>query len=144
MKKVLRLECGNVVRIKLNTSTTTSFKLCTFNLDTILFMTIYFSTAQIEKLQPYTLAERRMIIEMANNKLQAPEKLVINLLKLLILIPPFIALARIDSWWLLLPVFALLIGYFFIMRPVSFWFIDKHLDGAIKQFERQSALNKEA
>jgi len=100
-------------------------------------MTIYFSTAQIEKLQPYTIAERRMIIEMANNKLQAPEKLIINILKLLVLIPPFIVLARIDSWYLMLPVFALLVGYFLIMRPISFWFINKHLDGAIKQFDRQ-------
>ena len=101
-------------------------------------MAFYFSTAQIKQLQPYSLAERRLIIEMANNKLQAPEKLAINLLKLCVLIPPFIALARIDSWWLLLPVFALLLGYFFIMRPVTFWFINKHLDSAIKQFERQA------
>ncbi|GLX81324.1 DUF6170 family protein [Thalassotalea eurytherma] len=99
-------------------------------------MTIYFSTAQIKELAPYSLAERRKIIELANNKLQAPEKLAINLLKLLVLIPPFIALARIDSWWLMLPIFALLAGYFLVMRPVSFWFIDKHLAGAIKQFER--------
>lgn len=99
-------------------------------------MKFYFSSADVTQLASFSPVERRQIIEMAASKLAAPEKLLLNIIKLLILIPPFIMLARIDSWWLFLPLVLLLVGYFVIVRPITLYFVVKHIDEAIKQFKR--------
>lgn len=97
-------------------------------------MKFYFSSANIRELDRFSVREKRQIIELAVNQLQAPEKLLLNIIKLFILIPPFILLARIDSWWSLLPIILFLSGYFIFVRPITLWFAVKHIDTAIKKF----------
>ena len=101
-------------------------------------MKIYFSSNQFSELQSFDFKQRQTIIEMAKNKLTAPAKLLLNILKLLILIPPFILLARIDSWLFFIPIALLLVGYFIILRPISLMFIKKHLSSAVVQFNKNN------
>lgn len=102
-------------------------------------MAIFFSSKNIPALQPYSLAERRAILAIAADKLITPEKLVLNIIKLLILIPPFIMMARMDSWLFILPLGFVLVAYFAVMKPIGLNFQLKYLDKAIKQFEAHQA-----
>lgn len=99
-------------------------------------MSILFSSNNLPELGNYSLQDRQYILALASEKLITPQKLVLNIIKLLILIPPFIMLARLDSWWLFAPLCFVLIGYFLIMRPISLYFIKQHLPAAIKKFEK--------
>lgn len=100
-------------------------------------MPIIFSSNNLSQLKDYSMKERQVILSMASDKLITPQKLVINIIKLLILIPPFIMVARLDSWMLFLPLIFVLAGYFLIMRPINLYFLKQHLSQAINQFERQ-------
>ncbi len=105
-------------------------------------MAFIFSSNDISVLQSYSLKERQQILALANQKLITPQKLVLNLIKLAILIPPFIMVARLDNWLLFLPLIFVLAGYFLVMRPISLLFAIKHLPKAIKDFERNYQLDK--
>ncbi|WP_371377787.1 DUF6170 family protein [Thalassotalea aquiviva] len=100
-------------------------------------MKLYFSTNQIAELEPFSFAERQQIMAIASSKLTPLAKLILNLIKLAILIPPFMMLAYIDSWWFVLPLVGVLIGYMLILRPVSLLFLHKHIPSAIKVFKQQ-------
>ncbi|NMP14816.1 MULTISPECIES: DUF6170 family protein [unclassified Thalassotalea] len=103
-------------------------------------MKFYFSSNQFEQLQDFNFAEKQQIIELANNKMPAPAKVTLNILKLLILIPPFLLLARVDSWMFVLPLLLVLVCYFVILRPVSLMFLGKYIDEAVAQFKRRQQL----
>lgn len=83
------------------------------------------------------MQERQIILSMASDKLITPQKVVINIIKLLVLVPPFIMLARLDSWALFIPLIFVLVGYFLVMRPINLMFIRSHLPKAIALFERK-------
>ncbi|MDN3651663.1 DUF6170 family protein [Thalassotalea ponticola] len=100
-------------------------------------MKFYFSSNQFEQLKDFNFAEKQQIIELANHKMTAPTKLLLNILKLLILIPPFMLLARVDSWLFVLPLILLLVCYFVILRPLSLMFLSQHIDEAVAQFKRR-------
>lgn len=99
-------------------------------------MKLYFSSNHFEQLQRFNFKERQQIIELANNKLPATSKFVLNLLKLFLLIPPFLLIAKVDSWLIVLPLLLVLAMYFVVLKPISLWFISKYLDKAIRQFEQ--------
>jgi len=90
-------------------------------------MTIYFSSNQIPELKPYSLKQRQEILAQARTKLTTPEKLLLNLIKLAMLIPPFIFLARLEFLLLGASLAAVAVVYFLVMRPASLMFISKHL-----------------
>ena len=98
-------------------------------------MAFYLSPQKIPVLADYKIHERNAILTIAANKLSAPEKFVINILKLALLIPAFLWMATLNSWLIILPIMILFCSYYFIMRPVSLWFIYKHLNSAIKQYQ---------
>lgn len=97
-------------------------------------MAIIFSSNNLPELQQYSVKERQQILAIASNKLVTPQKLILNLIKLFILIPPFIMIARLDTWLLFIPLIFVLVGYFVLMRPISLYFLRAHLPNAIKQF----------
>lgn len=99
-------------------------------------MAILFSSNDLAELTHYSVKERQIILALAADKLITPQKLILNLIKLFILIPPFILLARLDGWLMFMPIVLMLAGYFALMRPISLYFLRKHLGKAIKQFER--------
>ena len=95
-----------------------------------------FSSNNIPELAEYSIKERQQILAIASGKLITPQKLILNIIKLCVLIPPFIMLARLDNWLLFLPLAFFLGGYFLIMKPISMFFIKKHITKAITQFEK--------
>jgi hypothetical protein len=95
----------------------------------------YFSSHHIEQLNGYSFKEKQQLLNLAQSRLTAPEKFILNLLKLLLLIPPFWWLAQLNSWFMLLPVVFLLLVYFLLLRPLSLSFSARHLASAIKGFE---------
>lgn len=99
-------------------------------------MAIILSSNNLPELSNYSVKQRQSILAIASEKLITPQKLILNIIKLFVLFPPFIILARLDSWLLFLPLGFVLIGYFLVMRPISLYFLRKHLPKAIKQFEK--------
>lgn len=81
-----------------------------------------FSTNQIKELDGFSVQERQQIVAEAMNKLTVPQKLVLNLIKLALLIPPFIYLARQEWGTLALTIAISALGYLIIMKPVAFKF----------------------
>lgn len=102
-------------------------------------MTIIFSSNNLPELQQYSVKERQQILAIASNKLITPQKLILNLIKLFILIPPFIMIARLDTWLLFAPLIFVLVGYFLLMRPISLYFLRSHLPKAIQKFNKNQS-----
>lgn len=96
---------------------------------------MYFSSNQITELDKYSTQEKRQILLLAMAKLTVPEKFILNMIKLCLLIPPFLLLANLmmlEFAGVLVLVFA---AYVIIMRPLSLKFASNHLAKAIKSFE---------
>ena len=91
-------------------------------------MTLYFSSKNIPALQKLTPQERREAIKKAENKFTAPEKLLLNLIKLGILVPMFLSLVWLSGWQLILPPVIALGGYFLIYRVITLVLINKKLN----------------
>jgi len=89
------------------------------------------NTKNITELQGLNFRDRMAVIRRATDMLDQPKKLVLNLLKLAILIPPFMAIARATSFaeaagW----GFSLLVVYPLLTRPVTFSLIKPNLHKA--------------
>lgn len=96
-----------------------------------------FSSKNIPQLANYSFKEKHQILQIAGEKITTPQKLILNLIKLCVLVPPFIMFARYEGVMLILPG-ALLVGaYFLIMRPSTLYFQHKHIDKALLQFNQQ-------
>lgn len=105
-------------------------------------MPIYFSSNQLPALSRFQFKERQQIIALAINELKTPEKLILNLIRLAFLIPVFLFLAKYQSIWFFVSLFVSLAAYFFVMRPITFYFIEKYLIKAIsKHQQNQSSVN---
>jgi hypothetical protein len=97
-------------------------------------MAFIFSTNKLVELENYTLHQRQQILTLAASKLTAPEKFVLNILKLLMLVPPFLFMAQLEGIFFIISLFSFLAIYFILLRPVSLIFTRKYLKIAIKQF----------
>lgn len=89
------------------------------------------NTKNIQELQGLNFRDRMSVIRRATDMLDQPKKLVLNLLKLAILIPPFMAIARATTFvegagWAV----SLLIVYPLLTRPVTFSLIKGNLPKA--------------
>ncbi len=90
-------------------------------------MTIYFSSKNIPELSRYSIKERQEILAKAMLKLTVPEKLTLNLLKLMMLIPPFLFLARQEWGNFVFTATLVLLMHFFIIKPIRYFICRKHL-----------------
>jgi hypothetical protein len=99
-------------------------------------MTIYFSSNKIPELTPYNIQQRQVILAIAQTKLSAPEKFVLNVIKLMLLIPPFLFIANLQGLAVLASLAAVLIAYFLLLRPIMLIFSVKHLNNAINQYKK--------
>ena len=91
-------------------------------------MKLYFSTKQIPQLQHLSLTQRLAAIQLAQNKLIGPEKLLLNVLKMLIVIPVFIFIVQTATDWMAIA-WALLVTllYPMLVKPVQFGLCAKHI-----------------
>jgi hypothetical protein len=99
-----------------------------------LLMAFIFSTKKLSELECFSLQERQQILTLAASKLTAPEKFVLNILKLIMLVPPFLFMAQLEGVLFVISIFSVLVIYFILLRPVSLIFTRKYLSTAIKQF----------
>lgn len=99
-------------------------------------MAVIFSSNKLSELKNYTLTQRQQILALAANKLTAPEKFILNVLKLFMLVPPFLFLAQLEGIFFIASLMSVLIIYFILLRPVSLFFTRKYLSTAIKQFDK--------
>ena len=99
-------------------------------------MTIYFSANKIPALSPYNIQQRQAILALAQTKLSAPEKFVLNIIKLVLLIPPFIYIANLQGVEIIISIIIVLISYFLLLRPIMLFFSLKHLNNAIIQYKK--------
>jgi len=86
------------------------------------------NSRNVPELAGLNFRERMVVIRRATDMLETPKKLVLNLLKLAVLVPPFMAIARANSiveglGWAI----ALIVIYPLITRPVTFSFIRANL-----------------
>jgi len=102
----------------------------------MLQMAFIFSTNKLPELENFTLMQRQQILALAAAKLTAPEKFVLNILKLFMLVPPFLFLAQLDGIFFVFSLFGVLAIYFILLRPISLIFTRKYLCAAIKQFNK--------
>jgi len=96
-----------------------------------------FSTNQIPELQTFSIKERQALMAIANTKLTVPEKLILNLIKLCLIIPPFMYLSAKDVVGFVIALVLVLSAYAFIMRPIALMFARKNIASAIKKFEAE-------
>ena len=99
-------------------------------------MAFIFSTNKLPELENFTLRQRQQILALAAKKLTAPEKFVLNILKLLMLVPPFLFLAQLEGILFVFSLFSVLAVYFILLRPISLLFTRKYLIATIKQFNK--------
>ena len=85
---------------------------------------------------PYSMQQRQTILALAQTKLSAPEKLLLNIIKLMLLIPPFLFIANLQGLAIVISITAVLIAYFILLRPIMLHFTIKHLHSAINQYKK--------
>lgn len=100
-------------------------------------MQFYFSTRNIPGLSGLPLADRMRLLERAAKKLTVPEKTVLNILKLLVIVPAFTLLLRVAADWTSL-LWALLVFmlYPIIVKPVQYSLSAKYLE-SLSQKDKQ-------
>jgi len=91
-------------------------------------MRLYFSTKKIPQIQHLPLTQRLAAIQIAQKKLIGPEKLFLNILKMLIVIPVFIFIIQIATNWMAI-LWALLVTllYPMLVKPVQYSLCAKYI-----------------
>lgn len=83
-------------------------------------MKFYFSTRQIPQLKNLTMSQRLVVLRQAESKLTAPEKLLLNVCKLLVLVPVFVLILQSgQDWYALLWAGLFILAYPFILKPIQ-------------------------
>ncbi|QPG05040.1 hypothetical protein IT774_12950 [Salinimonas marina] len=91
-------------------------------------MAFYFSTRNIPGLQHRPLAERMALLEAAGKRMSVPEKTLLNVLKLLVIVPVFaLILQTATDWTSLLWAFLVFLLYPLVVKPLQYSLCVKHL-----------------
>lgn len=93
-------------------------------------MKIYFNTRQIPALANTTVRERIALINHANKKLTGPEKMLLNISKLLIITPAFLFIAWYSEqiWLVIAIIISALACYPLVLRPMQLSLCAKYID----------------
>ncbi|HBN87693.1 DUF6170 family protein [Rheinheimera aquimaris] len=81
---------------------------------------LYLNSRNIPELAGLNFPQRMAVIRKAADNLPVPTKISLNLLKLLILVPLFLLIARSDGWMIAGYALLLVVLYPLITRPVTF------------------------
>lgn len=91
-------------------------------------MKFYFLTRHLPGLEHLSLQQRLAKIQAAHKHLSGPEKLLLNVVKLLIIIPLFVVILRTsDNWWALLWALLITLAYPIILKPLHHGLCAKYL-----------------
>ncbi|EHR42079.1 DUF6170 family protein [Alishewanella jeotgali] len=86
---------------------------------------IYFNSQSIPELQGLNFSQRMQVIRTAADRLPAPTKITLNIIKLVILSVLFILIARAEGWMIVGYIVLLVILYPLITRPITFYLCRK-------------------
>ena len=99
---------------------------------------IYFLASQIPALQSFSHRERLALVADALALLSPQQRILMNVIKLILITPLFLFLVRFDGWhmlpWLLLAGLA----YPILVLPVRHYFASLHLSEAISEHKKGS------
>lgn len=91
-------------------------------------MKIYTSTKKIPGLENKSVTERMTLLEQASNRITVPERTMLNIIKLLVIVPVFALLLRVvESWWSLAWAGLILLLYPLIVKPLQYSLSAKYL-----------------
>lgn len=91
-------------------------------------MKLYFSTKQLPQLQHLPLTQRLAAMQIALGKLIGPEKLFLNMLKMLVVIPVFIFIIQIaTNWMAIVWAFLATLLYPMLVKPVQYGLCAKYI-----------------
>ncbi|XQW85923.1 DUF6170 family protein [Thalassotalea piscium] len=90
-------------------------------------MPLYLSSKQLPELAEYSPRERQVLLTAAQTKFSAPEKFILNILKLIILTPPFLFFARQEFIYLLFALLGSFALYFLVANPLKLLFCRKYI-----------------
>lgn len=93
---------------------------------------LYLNSQNIPELAGLNFEQRMAVVRTAADNLPAPTKITLNIIKLLILFPLFLLIARADGWAIALYIAVLLVAYPLITRPLTFALCRKQF-GRIRQ-----------
>ncbi|WP_241737460.1 DUF6170 family protein [Neptunicella marina] len=95
-------------------------------------MRLIFSSKQISSIQHLPLTTRIELLHKAVKHLTTPEKMLLNLFKLAILIPVFTLLLRVSQDWSALIWIALLLLCFpLLVKPLQYGLSEKYLSNIL-------------
>ncbi|MDM7861967.1 DUF6170 family protein [Alteromonas sp. ASW11-36] len=99
-------------------------------------MKFYFSAKQIPQLRDLPLRERMIALENAALKMTVPERSLLNVLKLLIIVPVFVFILQAsENWIALLWAFLVFLLYPLFIKPLQFSLSAKYLPKEVVQDE---------
>ena len=91
-------------------------------------MKIYTSTKKIPGLEALSVTERMALLENAANKMSIPEKTLLNIVKLLVIVPMFALLLRVvENWWALAWAGLVLLLYPLFVKPLQYSLSAKYI-----------------
>ncbi|WP_448546889.1 DUF6170 family protein [Thalassotalea fusca] len=99
----------------------------------------HFSSKQFEALDKFTFKERQQIIVIAQAQLTVPEKLILNLFKLVLIIPLFWMLATHNWLGFIVALVVVLAIYIAILRPLNLKFLSKYIEEAVSKHCHESS-----
>lgn len=94
---------------------------------------IYFNSQSIPELQGLNFSQRMQVLRTAADRLPAPTKIALNIIKLIILSVLFILIARAEGWAIAGYTVLLVIAYPLITRPITFFLCRSQLASIRKQ-----------
>ncbi len=91
-------------------------------------MKFYTSTKKIPALANKPLTERMALLEDAAKRMTVPEKTILNVLKLMIIVPVFALILQVaDNWLTLLWAALILLLYPLLIKPIQYSLSAKYL-----------------
>ncbi len=88
---------------------------------------LYLNSQKIPELAGLNFAQRMQVLRKAADSLPAPTKITLNIIKLLVLVPLFLLIARADGWAIAGYAALLLVLYPLLTRPLTFALCQKNL-----------------
>lgn len=91
-------------------------------------MKVYTSTKKIPGLENLSLPKRMALLEQAARKMSVPEKTLLNVIKLFVIVPAFFLLLRmVDNWWSIAWAGLILLLYPLFVKPLQYSISAKYL-----------------
>lgn len=97
---------------------------------------MFWNSRTLPELQQLNFRDRMAVLRRASDLLPTPKKLLLNIWKLCVLVPPFMLIARAESVWQGLGfAFALVLIYPLLTRPLTFALVRPLLAQARRQLQ---------